>query len=86
MQKKYNYGFAIKKLRVDRNLELKDLAALSGVSYSILRQTEAGDRNNPTAKTITRVADALGVSKQYIFDLAELAPEKTKKNKRRQAV
>ena len=76
--KKYNFGFAIRKLRTDRGIEQKEFAKMVGISYSMLNMMENGKRNNPGSQQLARIADSLKITKQYIFDLAELAPENYK--------
>lgn len=52
----------IKKLRRQRKLSQDKLARLADVPYNTLIKLESGMSNNPTFETLTKLADALGVS------------------------
>ncbi len=54
-------GTRLKRLRTERGLSLRDVAAASGVSASLLSQLER-DRANPSISTLQRVAGSLNVS------------------------
>ena len=51
----------LKKIREQRNLSLDQLAVLTGVSKSMLRQIETG-RSSPTIATIWKIANGLRLS------------------------
>ena len=64
----------IKKLRKQKRLSQDKLARLADIPYNTLIKIESGRSNNPTFKTLSKLADALGVS------LDELAGRTTKTN------
>jgi len=80
-------GLKIKKLRKQKDLALKDLAALVGTTSSFLSQVE----NNKTALSISvlkRISEALDVKMSYLLgEEAEVPPEikymVVKKNERK---
>jgi transcriptional regulator with XRE-family HTH domain len=54
-------GARLKRLRTERGLSLRDVAAPSGVSASLLSQLER-DLTNPSISTLQRIAGSLHVS------------------------
>jgi transcriptional regulator with XRE-family HTH domain len=54
-------GERVRRLRAERDLSLRDLAAQSGVSASLLSQLEH-DRANPSLSTLQRIAQSLHIS------------------------
>lgn len=52
----------IKKLRKQNKLSQDKLARLADIPYNTLIKIESGRSNNPTFETLTKLADALGVS------------------------
>jgi transcriptional regulator with XRE-family HTH domain len=54
-------GVRLKRLRSERGLSLRDVAAASGVSASLLSQLER-DLANPSISTLQRIAGSLHVS------------------------
>ncbi|MGB3479727.1 MAG: helix-turn-helix transcriptional regulator [bacterium] len=52
----------IKKLRKKKGLSQDRLAKLADVTLTTLVKIESGANNNPTIKTLSKTADALGVS------------------------
>jgi transcriptional regulator with XRE-family HTH domain/quercetin dioxygenase-like cupin family protein len=61
------------ELRKKRNLSMRDLAALSGASTSLISQVETG-KTNPTVAKLQNLATALGVPVNYFFDPHDEAP------------
>ena len=61
-------GKRIKKLRLKAGLNAKELAAISGVTRSLISELETGKRQSTSIDTITRLAKALKVSPSYFFD------------------
>ena len=58
-----------KNVRLQRNkrrLSVKELAARSGITSGMISQLE-GNKANPSIKTITRIADALGIPVSVLF-------------------
>ena len=52
----------IKKLRKKHKLSQEELAKKAGITYSTLIKIESGANDNPTIKTLKKIADALKVS------------------------
>jgi len=52
----------IKKLRKQKKLSQDKLARLADIPYNTLIKIESGRSSNPTLETLTKIADALGVS------------------------
>lgn len=50
----------IKKIRVDKNISLRELADKSKISYSYISLLEIGKKNNPSLKVIEQIAAAHG--------------------------
>ena len=63
-------GQRIKAARKRAGLTQKELGAKLGVAYQTLAQWE-NDLRNPKIETIQRIADALGVSLQYILGVVD---------------
>ena len=63
-------GQRIKAARKRAGLTQKELGAKLGVAYQTLAQWENYLRN-PKIETIQRIADALGVSLQYILGVVD---------------
>ena len=57
----------IKELREKSNMSIRKLASQSGVSYSYLSLLESGKKDNPSAKVLKKIAQALGVEGKEIF-------------------
>jgi transcriptional regulator with XRE-family HTH domain len=52
----------IKELRKKHKISQEELARKAGVTYSTLIKIESGANDNPTIKTMKKIADALEVS------------------------
>ena len=52
----------IKKLRKKKGLSQDKLAKLADITLTTFVKLESGANDNPTIKTLTKLADALGVS------------------------
>ena len=52
----------IKKLRKKHKLSQEQLAQKAGITYSTLIKIESGANNNPTIKTVQKIAKGLDVS------------------------
>lgn len=66
-------GQRLKRLRLERNLSQRELAA-PGVSYAYISRIEAGTRQ-PSVKALRRLATNLGVTADYLETGSQLAPE-----------
>ncbi|GAB2496534.1 helix-turn-helix domain-containing protein [Streptosporangium sandarakinum] len=60
----------VRAQRAHRHMTLDELAARSGVSRGMLVQVEQG-RTNPSINTLTRIADALGVTVARMVEVAD---------------
>lgn len=56
----------IKRVRAEKNLTLKDLSLKSGVSFVEINNIELR-KNNPSAKTLLKIADALELDFEDLF-------------------
>ena len=65
-------GQRLKRLRLERNLSQRELAA-PGVSYAYISRIEAGTRQ-PSVKALRKLASKLGVSADYLETGSELDP------------
>ena len=54
-------GKNLKRIRTEKSITQGDIARLLGVSRSFVSNTENG-KTNPTLATITKLANAIGVS------------------------
>ncbi len=63
----------IKELRKKHKISQEELAKQAGITYSTLIKIESGANDNPTIKTMKKIADALDVS------LDQLAGRMTRK-------
>lgn len=52
----------IKELRKKHKISQEELAKQAGITYSTLIKIESGVNDNPTIKTMKKIADALDVS------------------------
>lgn len=59
-------GERVRKLRNQKDMELKKLAAQAKISIGFLADIESG-RSNPSIKTLKKLADALGTSPDYLL-------------------
>jgi len=67
-------GIRIRKLRVQKNLTLDDLANASGVSRAMISRIERGEAS-PTASLLARICAALGLSLSLFFaEEGEVSP------------
>ena len=66
-------GQRLKRLRLDRGLSQRELAA-PGVSYAYISRIEAGTRQ-PSVKALRRLATKLGVTADFLETGFQLAPE-----------
>lgn len=57
----------IRELREKLSLSQEELSAVSGVSRTIISQLETGRRDTTTTKTLSQIAEALGVTMPDLF-------------------
>lgn len=70
-------GDRIREIREDQGLKQSDLAGRVGTSQSTISQLEKG-KQNPSYRTLQKIADALDVSVGYLLgeeELEELSEE-----------
>lgn len=68
-------GWNFKRLRTTQELSQEEIALRLGtVDQAYISQLEAGERN-PTARTLFKLATALGVSVGELFETATVPPE-----------
>ena len=63
-------GVALQKTRVDRRLSQEELSLRTGVHRNYIGGIERAERN-PTIVAVASLADALGVSMEELFRLAD---------------
>lgn len=66
MNQKINVGLAIKTIRIKKKISLKDVAAESKISSSMLSQIEKGNAN-PSLNTIKSIANVLNIPLFKLF-------------------
>lgn len=62
-----NFASRLKQLRAQRGLSQTELAKQVGVHYNHIGRYERG-QSKPTAETLTRLAEALAVSTDYLME------------------
>lgn len=62
----------VKAYRRLRQMTQRELADLAGVAQSTIANVELGKRRTPYGRTISRIADALGVSPLVLLDDEEI--------------
>ncbi|MBN1617741.1 helix-turn-helix transcriptional regulator [Candidatus Dojkabacteria bacterium] len=80
MEKSQHIGEIIQELRKKKDMTQEELAQKSGVSYTTLIKIERGSVQNPTVKTIKRIADALDASVDLLLGKINLDNNPTHKN------
>ncbi len=66
MKKQNLIGSRIQKVRKQRGITQESLAEKAGVPYPTLIKIENGQVKNPTIKTVKKIAEALGVTIDYL--------------------
>ncbi len=61
-------GQKIKEIRVKRGLTQEELAEKTVIDYKYLQRIEGKKPPNLTIKTISRIAEALGISPAKLFE------------------
>ncbi len=65
-----HFGSTLKLLRAEAGLSLRELAARVGVSSAYLSRIETGRDASPTPDRLASIADALGLPRRIIIELA----------------
>ena len=63
---RYSFGARLRLARESQHLTQQGLAESAGVSYSAVRKLEAGETTKPGIQIASKLADALGVSLDYL--------------------
>jgi len=66
----WSLGKALKKARIDTGISQRELARRTGLRQSHLSLIE-NDRHDPSATIVRTLAQALGVSSDYLLDLTD---------------
>lgn len=61
-----NIGERVRELRRARPMTLRELADKSGVHYVSIHRIESGTAKEPHPSTVRKLAEALGVSSEYL--------------------
>ena len=73
--------FAIKSIRVKKNVNLYQLSKHTGLTRSYLRDLENNKKHNPTLNTLEKIAKSLEVKvKDLFYERAEINSLKQKLN------
>lgn len=62
-------GDVVRKLRAVTGWRLEDLATRSGVGVQVIHRIESGATKEPTKKTMTKIAEAFGLTYRDFLDL-----------------
>jgi transcriptional regulator with XRE-family HTH domain len=57
----------LRQLRKQKNLTLRDLEAMTGISRMTIQKIETGATKNPSYARVLIIADALGVKPEELF-------------------
>lgn len=71
------FGTALKELRVRRTLSQRELGLLSEVDNAYINRLETGEKDNPTAETVTKLVRALKASERDTLIFKWLAEHPT---------
>ncbi|MEO6922942.1 MAG: helix-turn-helix transcriptional regulator [Bryocella sp.] len=61
-------GDKIRARRTERKISLESLAAMTGSSKSYIWELENRENPRPSAEKLTRIADALGVTLEFLWE------------------
>ncbi|MCR5149697.1 MAG: helix-turn-helix domain-containing protein [Clostridiales bacterium] len=67
------FGGFIKEKRTEKGINLRKLAELVNIAPAYLSDIEKGKRNSPSAEKMDRIAEVLGLSKDEIEVMRDLA-------------
>jgi len=57
----------LKELRAERKISLSELSKLTGIDQGYLSRLERGEKSNPSAEVLSKLADALGVTTDFLL-------------------
>jgi transcriptional regulator with XRE-family HTH domain len=64
-------------IRTQANMSQAELARKLGMNVVSVNKYERGERNNPTAETVARFAEALNTTPDYLLGMSDNANEGT---------
>lgn len=64
------FGEYIKSIRSDRNLTLRELSEITGISHTQINRLESGIQKKPRPETIKKLADGLSVEYSHLMKIA----------------
>lgn len=67
----------LKRIRKEQKITQRELAKLTGISFSMISKLESGEQANPSLETITKIADVLKVQPFELLtnrDLEKIRP------------
>lgn len=67
MLEKEEFGLRLRELRIEKNLSIKELHEITGISCSTITNLEKG-RQKATPIIINKLAKALGCSFEYLYE------------------
>jgi transcriptional regulator with XRE-family HTH domain len=70
MKNELRLGQYIKQKREKKKLSLSELAKRSGVDQGYLSRIEKGEKTNPSANVLAKIADGLNVKRKLVFYVA----------------
>ena len=78
---KYDHpGEYLKENRLKKELSLRGLSALAGVSHTEISKVESGERENPSSSTLFKICNALDLNFYDVANLFNINPVYTKEN------
>lgn len=66
-KEEWSFGTRLRALRKQRSLSQTELGTLTGLHFTNISRYER-DESRPTAETLKKLADSLGVSSDYLMD------------------
>lgn len=73
-------GDIIRKARTEKNMSIRSLSSLSGVSHTEISRIEKGKRINPSPNNLLKISDALNIDYNYLLELSGYIPNKNEIN------
>ena len=64
---KESFGEYLKRIRLDRNMSLRDVEVNTGISNAYLSQVERGKRNIPSTKILFKLAQTYGLQMETLI-------------------
>ena len=73
-----SFGGFLRKLREDRNMTLRDVEEKIHISNAYLSQVESGQRNIPTMRILSKLAECYGCNVNALTNEAEAETQQRK--------